>query len=139
MPVTGQAVPGVQLARGKPRPSPHPERGGKPRIRVHLAQLLADPHRQVPFGDDERVIRAVSSGTSGQGRGCIDMTTPFCGRAREEDDRTKIIDQRHRAILEAPQRVANKPAGSHRCCSSRSPSQMGCGPRHLCCRLCLLG
>jgi len=26
--------------------------------------------------------RLVSSGTSGQGRGCIDMTAPFCGQTR---------------------------------------------------------
>ncbi|MGH3394437.1 MAG: hypothetical protein ACRDPO_07080, partial [Streptosporangiaceae bacterium] len=60
--------------------------------------------------DDARAIRAVSSGTSGQGRGCIDMTTPFCGQAREEGGRTKIMDQRRGVIREAPQRVTNKPA-----------------------------
>ena len=38
-----------QLPRRDPRPPPHPERGGKPRIGVHLAQLLADPHRQIPL------------------------------------------------------------------------------------------
>lgn len=40
---------GFELARGNPRAAPHPERGGKPRIGIHLAQLLADPHRQIPL------------------------------------------------------------------------------------------
>jgi hypothetical protein len=56
-----------------------------------------------PLGDDARAIRVVSSGTSGQGRGCTDMTTPSCGQAREEEnDRTKIIDQQLGTIREAP-------------------------------------
>lgn len=79
---------GFELARGNPRAAPHPERGGKPRIGIHLAQLLADPHRQIPFGNDDRATLAVSSGTSGQGLGCIDMTTPFCGRGRRKRRRT---------------------------------------------------
>ena len=38
-----------QLARGDPRPAPDAERGSEPGIGIHLAQLIADPHRQVPL------------------------------------------------------------------------------------------
>ena len=34
---------------GDPRSAPHPERVREPGIRVDLAQLIADPHRQVPL------------------------------------------------------------------------------------------
>ena len=76
---------------GRSPAAPHAERGGKPRIGVHLAQLLADTHRQVPLRR-HRAPPAVSSGTSGQGRGCIDMTTPSCGQARGESDAQKIMN-----------------------------------------------
>jgi len=63
-----------------------------------------------PCRDDERAILAVSSGTSGQGRGCIDMTTPFCGqakgKAKGKATAEKIMNYRRAAALEAPRRAA---------------------------------
>jgi len=53
-------------------------------------EFLADPHRQIPLGNDDRATFAVSSGTSGQGRGCIDMTAPYLrpdeGKRRSHED-----------------------------------------------------
>jgi hypothetical protein len=50
----------------------------------------------------------VSSGTSGQGRGCIDMTAPFCGQTRTggQGDRTQSINYTHAAAPEATRRAA---------------------------------
>ena len=48
---------------------------------------------------------AVSSGTSGQGRGCIDMTTPSCGQARGKTTAKKIMNHARAATQYTTRRV----------------------------------
>ncbi len=75
-----------QLARGDPRPA------RTPNAAANRASAFTSPSSsririaRFPCRDDERAIFAVSSGTSGQGRGCIDMTTSFCGQAKGQDE-----------------------------------------------------
>jgi hypothetical protein len=56
----------------------------------------------------------VSSGTSGQGRGRIDMTTPSCGQTRGKATARKIMNYARAATLHATRVSPNKPAGSYR-------------------------
>jgi hypothetical protein len=58
--------------------------------------------------------RLVSPGTSGQGRGCIDMTAPFCGqtRTRGAGRPHKSMNYTHAAAPERRGAPPDKPAGS---------------------------
>jgi hypothetical protein len=40
-------------------------------------------------------LDAVSAGTSGHGRGCIDMVTQFCGREQEGERARRRKDHEH--------------------------------------------
>ena len=73
-----------QLRRGNPRRPPRPVGRRERRILIPGTQLIPGPDRQRPL--PERFAghpgpRAVSAGTSGHGRGCIDITT----RSRDRD------------------------------------------------------
>ena len=94
------------LSPGLPRPrtrrrNPHPHTP---------AQLIADPDGQAPLTGRRLRHPGGSSGTSGHGRGCIDMMTRFCGQARGRTrgkaTAEKIMNYRRAAALEAPRRAA---------------------------------
>jgi hypothetical protein len=95
-----------QLSRGDPRPAPPPERGRELLVGVHLAQLIANPHRQIPFR--ERRMR--------HHRGELRNIRPGPRPHRHDDtilrpdegkaDRTKIISRGAAAVPEALRRVA---------------------------------
>jgi hypothetical protein len=69
----------VSWPRGDPRPARTPNAATN-RPSASTSPSSSDRHRQIPLRDDDRATSGVSSGTSGHGRGCIDMTTPSCGR-----------------------------------------------------------
>jgi hypothetical protein len=99
-----------QLARRDPRPAPHPERAREPGIGIHLTQLIADPHRQVPLtGRRTRHLRS-ELGNIRPGprlhRHDHTILRPSKRRDEEQGDRRKIMNYRHAAALEAPRRAA---------------------------------
>jgi hypothetical protein len=67
-------------------------------------RIASDP----PLRNAARATRAVSSGTSGHGPGCIDMMTRFCGRERGQGKVPATADDHGRHHI---RRLRHRPAG----------------------------